>query len=57
MAGGGRALQRLLGMPRAAYNDWIEVQPGRYRYMTSQGSGLVVRMVIGEYLAGEIVWD
>jgi hypothetical protein len=54
---GSRALQRLLGMPRAAYNDWIEVQPGRYRYMTSQGSGLVVCMVIGEYLAGEIVWD
>jgi hypothetical protein len=25
---GSRALQRLLGMARAAYNDWIEVQPG-----------------------------
>jgi hypothetical protein len=54
---GSRGLQRLLVMSEAAYSDWIEVQPGRYRCLTSQGCGLVVRMVIREYLAAEIVWN
>jgi hypothetical protein len=53
---GSRALQRLLIVPGAAHGDWIDVQKGRYRYMTSQASGLMVRMVIREYLACEIVW-
>jgi hypothetical protein len=54
---GSRALQRLLITPGAAHGDWIDVQEGRYRYMVSQASGLMVRMVIREYLACEIVWD
>jgi hypothetical protein len=54
---GSRAMQRLLIMPGAAHGDWIEVQTGRYRYMTSQAAGLIVRMVVGEYLAGEVIWD
>lgn len=39
-------------------NDWVEVQPGRYRYHSSDDGGVVcVRMVIGEYLAGEVMWE
>jgi len=38
-------------------NDWIDVQEGRYRYLATDQDGLVrVRMVVGEYLACEVVW-
>lgn len=38
--------------------DWVVVQEGRYRYQASDDvEGIVVRMVIGEYLACEIVWS
>ncbi len=37
---------------------WIEVQPRVYRYAVSQESGgVLVRMVLREYLAAEILWD
>jgi hypothetical protein len=52
---GSRAMQRLVdGDPGSSL--WLVIQPGRYRYMTSMGGGLAVRMVIGEYLACEVVW-
>lgn len=35
---------------------WIDVQPGRYRYLVATGPALV-RIVIAEYLAAEVVWD
>ncbi len=35
---------------------WISVQQGRYRYVTSVGDQIVIRIVIGEYLAGEVIW-
>jgi hypothetical protein len=35
---------------------WIEVQPGRYRYLVTCGPSLV-RIVIAEYLAAEVAWD
>jgi hypothetical protein len=39
-------------------NDWIEVQTGRYRYIAiDYGSEIVIRIVIGEYLACEVVWE
>jgi hypothetical protein len=54
---GSRAMQRLFITPGVTHGNWIEVQEGRYRYMTSQASGLMVRIVIREYLACETVWD
>ena len=39
-------------------NDWIDVQPQRYRYLASDQGGVIsVRMVIGEYLAAEVSWE
>ncbi len=35
--------------------SWIVVQPGRYRFLASPGPPLMVRIVIGEYLACEVV--
>jgi len=53
---GSRAMQRLVVNEPGA-SSWIIVQPGRYRYLTSVGDGVVVRMVIGGYLACEVAWD
>jgi len=42
------------------YGDsgWIEVQPGRYRYLVfNDGLDLIVRVVLSEYLAVEAVWE
>lgn len=45
-----RALQFLL-------NDWVEVQEGRYRYFAADTpDGVIVRLVIAEYLAAEAWW-
>ena len=42
----------------AVFSLWIEAQQGRYRYLTSVGDeDVVVRMVISEYLACEVVWS
>ncbi|WP_205208578.1 hypothetical protein [Arenimonas caeni] len=39
-------------------NDWLDVQQGRYRYLATDQDGLIrVRMVLGEYLACEVVWE
>jgi hypothetical protein len=54
---GSRALQRLLITPGATHEDWVEVQPNRYRYLTSQVSGVLVRIVIAEYLGCEVIWE
>lgn len=36
----------------------IAVQPGRYRYLASTDtSKIMLRIVLGEYLACEVVWD
>lgn len=38
-------------------NDWVEVQEGQYRYHAIDDGGEVkIKIVIGEYLASEIVW-
>jgi hypothetical protein len=52
---GSRAMQRLVDVD-AKPPGWITVQPGRYRYLTSVGDGIVVRFVFSEYLACEVRW-
>jgi hypothetical protein len=44
------------GPPEAAAVKWIVVQPGRYRY-TVEPDGLMVRMVLSEYLACVVAWE
>jgi hypothetical protein len=53
---GSRAMQRLV-VDQPAASHWITVQPERYRYFTSVGDGVVVRVVMSEYLACEVVWE
>jgi hypothetical protein len=54
---GSRALQRILIVSKDVYGEWVEVQPGRYRYLTYQGPGVLVHMVVAEYLSCEVVWE
>lgn len=53
---GSRAMLRMFehGVPSPS---WIVVQPGRYRFLASPGLPVLVRIVIGEYLACEVVWE
>lgn len=38
-------------------NDWVDVQDGYYRYLTIDDvGGLVIRIVVAEYLACEVAW-
>jgi hypothetical protein len=67
---GSRGMQRLLvaqftlqsdsGETRMAglvVNDWMDVQEGRYRYHAiDYGDAIRIKLVIGEYLACEVVW-
>lgn len=53
---GSRAMIRMFEHGVQSPN-WIVVQTGRYRFLASPGLPLLVRMVIGEYLACEVVWD
>ena len=52
---GSRAMHRILVGAEGDY-PWMDVQPGRYRYLVATGPALV-RIVIAEYLAAEVVWD
>lgn len=36
--------------------DWIVVQPGRYRYSV-ESDGSMVRMVLSEYLGCHVAWE
>ncbi|MBL5906107.1 hypothetical protein [Serratia fonticola] len=38
-------------------NGWISIQDGIYRYSVFQEKGLVVRSVIHNYLATEVIWS
>ena len=54
---GSRAMQRLT----IAGNDvtdegWIEVQPEQYRYFVVAEGDVLVRLVVSEYLACEVIW-
>ncbi|HEX7645299.1 MAG TPA: hypothetical protein VF472_24115 [Burkholderiaceae bacterium] len=68
---GSRGMQRLLIVQmtvRSASGEeqtlnmslhgWVDVQAGRYRYHAAEyGDEIRVKMVIGEYLACEVVWE
>ena len=56
---GTRAMQRMVvAAPGNSVlsNDWLEVQEGQYRYVAIAESVVMIRIVIGEYLACEVVW-
>jgi len=52
---GSRAMTRMFehGVPSPS---WIVVQSERYRFLASPGLPVLVRLVIGEYLGGEVIW-
>jgi hypothetical protein len=57
---GSRAFLRAFGKSPDRFEqsgDWIIVQPGRYRYAVVETGGVLVRMVLSEYLAGEVRWE
>lgn len=55
---GSRAFLRAVGCSLAPSKEgWITVQAARYRYLVAQLNGLVVRAVLSEYLACEVVWS
>lgn len=57
---GSRAFLRAFGKSpdqRSLSKGWVEIQPERYRYAVAETDGVLVRIVLSEYLACEIVWD
>jgi hypothetical protein len=54
---GSRAMIRLAEGCPDSIGGWIVVQPGMYRYLASVSSGLLVRIVLDEYLACEARWN
>ena len=54
---GSRLMQRVV-FGDLQLGGWIEVQPHVYRYsVTQESGGILVRMVLREYLAAEVLWD
>ena len=55
---GSRMMQRLAGEDPLSHG-WLEVQDETYRYTVIQGSRgeVIVRTLIREYLATEVVWE
>ena len=57
---GTRALQRVVVWgaenPAVLDPDWIDVQESQYRYFAIAESAVMVRIVVGEYLACEVIW-
>ena len=61
---GSRMMQRAFIVHRPGdsqevyFDSWQDVQDGVYRYAVAQESdGILVRMVLREYLAAEVLWD
>jgi len=55
---GSRAMQRLFVLGNDVFSEgWLIVQDGNYRFRVYEGPGIVVKMVIREYLACEVVWE
>ena len=61
---GSRMMQRAFIVHRPAdsqevyFDSWQDVQDGVYRYAVAQGQeGILVRMVLREYLACEVGWE
>jgi hypothetical protein len=53
---GSRGMQRAIETGDLGYG-WLVLQEGRYRYLAAIDNGVVVRMVLSEYLACEARWD
>jgi len=56
---GSRAFYRALGKKPDQFKqmgDWIVVQLGRYRYAVVEMGGVLVRMVLSDYLACAVSW-
>ncbi len=51
---GSRAMQRMVV---ADAPEWVDVQPGQYRYLVVVERAVMIRFVVGEYLACEVIWD
>ena len=55
---GSRAMQRMfLADGSIVGPQWIDVQEGRYRYFVIAEGNVMVRSVISEYLACEVIWS
>jgi len=57
---GSRSFRRAFGKSpdRLPFTGgWVVVQPDRYRYVVVETGGVLVRMVLSEYPACEVVWD
>ena len=50
---GSRLFQRII---ETGNNEWVVVQPDRYRYLVIYDPDITVRIVINEMLYGEISW-
>lgn len=57
---GSRAFLRAWGKGPDRFEQlsgWIVIQPERYRYAVIENGGVLVRMVLSEYLACEVCWE
>lgn len=54
---GSRAMQRMVEGYPGGLPGWVVVQEGRYRYLAAIGDGVVVRMILSDYLACEVTWQ
>ena len=55
---GSRAFIRAAGNAAVAGVPWLVVQHGRYQYVAEVGpAGTLVRMLIRDYLAAEVIWE
>lgn len=54
---GSRSFINILKGKPSAYESWYVVQESTYQYAVGQGSGDWVKIVIGDYLACQVVWD
>ena len=54
---GTRAFLRDNKNPHEGHVSWRIVQPGRYRYLVVESDGVLVHMVMSEYLACRVRWS
>ena len=55
---GSRLMQRIILTHGNGYQPWITVQENRYRFVVFlDGPRTIVRIVISEYLACEVIWE
>lgn len=54
---GSRAMHRMLIADDAYAGGWITVQEGRYRFLAVAEGSLMIRGVLSEYLAFEVIWE